>query len=80
MAAIAIQDVGRAVFVTPPSWSKKAVILKKASFPKGVTPAHLQSYVENFKKAVAGCKPNIKKGQGAATVQGFNACISAQLK
>ena len=80
MAAIPLSEAGRAVLTTPVPWAKKTVVMKRASYPKGVTPPHLASYTEKFKSAVAECKSKIVRGQGAATVQGFNACISAVLK
>ena len=79
MAGIPLQDVNRAIATSPVPWAKKTLVIKRASFPKGAIPPHLRSYTERFKEAVRHCAPQIKKGQGAATVQGFNACISAQL-
>ena len=58
---------------------KALLSIKMASFPKGAVPAHLVSYVDRFKSAVANCRAKIVKGRGAATVQGFNACLSAAL-
>ena len=80
MAAIPLSDIGRAIATTPVPWAKKSLVIKRASYPKGVTPAHLRAYTEKFKGAVSKCKSEIVRGQGAATVQGFNACISAELK
>jgi len=80
MAGIPLSDINRAIGTTPVPWAKKSIVLKRASFPKGAIPPHLVPYTERFKSAVAECKGKIKKGQGAATVQGFNACISAALK
>lgn len=80
MAGIPLSDIGRAIATTPVPWAKKTLVIKRASFPKGAIPPHLRTYTEKFKSAVSTCRPEIKKGLGAATVQGFNACISAQLK
>jgi len=80
MAGMPLSDIGRAIATTPVPWAKKTLVIKRASFPKGAIPPHLRSYTERFKEAVSKCRPEIKPGQGAATVQGFNACISAYLK
>lgn len=79
MAGIPLKDVARAIATSPVPWAKKVLVIKRASFPKGAIPPHLVSYTEKFKSAVAACRGSIKKGQGAATVQGFNACVSAKL-
>jgi len=79
MAGIPLAKLAGAIATSPVPWAKKTIVIKSASFPKGAIPPHLTSYVERFKAAVSHCKPAIKRGQGAATVQGFNACISAQL-
>jgi hypothetical protein len=64
-------------------WAKRGKALlsiKTQSFPKGAVPPHLVPYVERFKSAVAECRGKIVKGRGSATVQGFNACLSARLR
>ncbi|MFZ5986787.1 MAG: hypothetical protein ACOYWZ_06655 [Bacillota bacterium] len=80
MAAIPLSDLSRAIAYNSVPWAKQAMTIKRASFPKGVTPPHLAAYTDKFKEAVSACKAGIKKGQGAATVRGFNACISAKLR
>ena len=82
MGSFPLSDIGR-VSAHPAkgiSWSKSAIIIKRLPFPKGAIPPHLRSYAEAFAKAAKECATRIKKGQGAATVQAFNACIAAQLK
>jgi len=62
------------------SWSKSAIIVKRLPYPKGAIPPHLRPYTERFKEAVRSCRSEITTGQGAATVNAFNACIAAKLK
>ncbi len=82
MAAFRVSDLGR-IIAHPAkgmTWSKGGIIIKRASFPKGATPSHLVAYRDKFTQAAHDCKSAIKKGLGAATVQGFNECIKGKLK
>jgi len=79
---VAAQLGGGIIVYKSVPWAKRGKALlsiKMASFPKGAVPPHLIPYVDRFISAVGQCRPKIVKGRGAATVQGFNACLSAQL-
>lgn len=80
MAAIPLSDAGRAVITKPPPWGKGYFIIKRASYPKGVTPTHLEGYVEKFTKAANECKKTLQKGMGKDTVMAFNECVGAKLR
>jgi len=75
-------NIGGFVIYKSVPWAKRGKVLmsiKRESFPKGAVPPHLHPYIERFKAAVGECRGKIVKGRGAATVQGFNSCISARL-
>lgn len=78
MAAIPLRDVGKAIFVSRPR--QGGVYLKRMSFPKGVTPAHLEGFTERFSATARECRGVMSGLQGNEKVIAFNACIGQRLK
>lgn len=77
--AIALQDINNAIVVKNP-WSKGGVYIKKRSFTKGATPAHLESYTANFTTAARDCKAVMSGLEGKEKVEAYRACIGNKLR
>jgi len=83
MAGIPLSDAGDAILYNTPSWAKggKAIAgIKRRSFPKGETPAHLQQFTDDFAQAARTCANQTSNLSGADRVQAMNGCVAERLR